>query len=254
MIADDSDAVHRFHLTQGGAYFAVGAGGPITGRGADILLIDDPIKSEVDARSAAFRRTLQSWYESTAYTRLEPNSAVCVISTRWHEADLAGWLLKEHSAEGWKVISMPAIAEVNEGWRNAGCPLWPERFPLDALARIREAIGGSAWQSLYMQKPAPEQGAIFRKEWWRSSDGPIESSRVVFSLDCAFKTGQTNDYSVIVVMSESKNGYHVRLVSRDGGEFPELRRQVRRWRSMEAERCAHRGRRERPEPRAGAQG
>ncbi len=226
VIADDSDSVHRFHTTQGGAYYAVGAGGPITGRGADLLLIDDPIKSSEDARSAAFRRSLQEWYESVAYTRLEPGGAVVLIQTRWHEADLAGWLLKEHASEGWKVISLPAICETNEGWRKEGDALWPARFPLEALERIREAIGSSAFLSLYQQRPAPEQGAIFRREWWRSYAGPVECHRTIFSLDCAFKTGQSNDYSVIAVVAETKEGYYVRHVSRGRWEFPELKRQA----------------------------
>src|SRR5208337_1910009 len=163
VIADDSDSVHRFHTTAGGAYYAVGAGGPLTGRGADLLLIDDPIKSAEDARSATFRRSLQDWYESVAYTRLEPGGAVVIIATRWHEADLVGWLLKEHPSEGWKVICLPAIAEQNEGWRGEGDALWPSRFPIETLARIREAIGSAAWTALYQQRPAPEEGGIFKR-------------------------------------------------------------------------------------------
>jgi len=159
IISDDSDSVHRFHATAGGAYYAVGAGGPITGRGADLLLIDDPIKSREDASSAAFRRSLQGWYESVAYPRLEPGGAIVLIQTRWHEADLAGWLLKEHASEGWTVINFPAVAEADEDWRKEGSALWPERFPLKTLARIREAIGTSAWAALYQQRPVPEEGA-----------------------------------------------------------------------------------------------
>lgn len=162
-IADDSDSVHRFHTTVGGAYYAVGAGGPITGRGADLLLIDDPIKSREDANSPAFRRSLQAWYESVAYPRLEPGGAIVLIQTRWHQDDLAGWLLHEHVSEGWKLINFPAIAETTEDWRTEGQALWPERFPLETLARIREAIGTASWISLYQQRPAPEEGAIFKK-------------------------------------------------------------------------------------------
>ena len=149
-----------------------------------------------------------------------------MIQTRWHEADLAGWLLKEYASEGWTVINFPAIAERDEGWRKEGSALWPERFPLKTLARIREAIGSSAWASLYQQRPAPEEGAIFKKDWFESYGGPIDVSRTIFSLDCAFKTGQSNDYSVIVVISEAKTGFHVRLVSRGRWEFPELKRKA----------------------------
>jgi predicted phage terminase large subunit-like protein len=226
VIADDSDSVHRFHITAGGAYYAVGAGGPLTGRGADLLLIDDPIKSAEDARSPAFRRSLQDWFESVAYTRLEPGGAVVIIATRWHEADLTGWLLKEHLSEGWKVISLPAIAEVAEGWRNKADALWPEKFPIETLSRIREAIGSAAWMSLYQQRPAPEQGAIFRREWWRSYAGPLECHRTIFSLDTAFKAGLSNDYSVVAVVGEAKDGFYIRHLSRGRWEFPELKRQA----------------------------
>ncbi len=225
VIADDSDSVHRFHTTAGGAYYAVGAGGPLTGRGADLLLIDDPIKSAEDARSAAFRRSLQDWYESVAYTRLEPGGAVVLIQTRWHESDLAGWLLKEHASEGWKVISLAAIGETNEGWRNKGDPLWGARFPLETLARIREAIGTAAWTALYQQRPVSEEGGVFKRQWWREYAGVVECHRTIFSLDCAFKTGQANDYSVVAVVGEAKDGYYLRHVSRGRWEFPELKRQ-----------------------------
>jgi predicted phage terminase large subunit-like protein len=226
IISDDSDSVHRFHTTAGGAYYATGAGGPVTGRGADLLLIDDPIKGREDANSAAVRRSLQSWYQDVAYTRLQPGGAIVLIQTRWHEDDLAGWLLREHASEGWKVISLPALAEQNEGWRSAGDALWSEKFPIETLARIREAIGSSAWASLYQQRPAPEQGAIFRKEWWRQYAGPIECHRTIFSLDTAYKAGANNDFSVIATVSEAKDGYYVRHVSRGRWEFPELKRQA----------------------------
>ncbi|MGO9449996.1 MAG: phage terminase large subunit [Candidatus Binataceae bacterium] len=226
-IADDSDSVHRFHTTAGGAYFALGAGGAITGRGADLLLIDDPIKNRDDANSPAFRRSLQGWYESVAYPRLEPGGAVVLIQTRWHEDDLAGWLLREHATENWQVITLPALAESADSLgRLEGEPLWPERFSFKALARIRTSIGGAAFVSLYQQRPAAAQGNIFRRDWFVPYGGPIECTRTVFSLDCAFKAGQSNDYSVRAVLSESKTGYHIRLISRGRWEFPELKRQA----------------------------
>jgi hypothetical protein len=137
IIAGDSDSARRFHTTQGGAYFAVGAGGPLMGRGADLLLIDDPIKNREEANSAAVRRGVQSWYESSAYTRLMTDAAIVLIQTRWHEDDLAGWLLREHASEGWVVVNFPAIAERDEDFRSEGEALWPEKFPLETLARIK---------------------------------------------------------------------------------------------------------------------
>jgi hypothetical protein len=137
-----------------------------------------------------------------------------LVQTRWHQDDLAGWLLREHLSEGWKLINFPAIAETTEDWRTEGQALWPARFPLETLARIREAIGSAAWISLYQQRPAHEEGAIFKRDWFPSYGGPIECTRTVFSLDCAFKTGKENDYSAIAVISEAKTGFHVRLVRR----------------------------------------
>ncbi len=226
-ISDDSDAVHRFHLTAGGAFFATGSGGPLTGRGADLLLIDDPIKSREDANSAPTRKALQSWYQDVAYTRSEPGGAVILILTRWHADDLAGWLLREHSSEGWTVISLPAVAETDEDFRHEGEALWPERFPLATLASIREAIGGAAWQSLYMQRPVAEEGGLFRRSWWRMFSGNFEHRRLVFSLDTAFKTGAQNDYSVIAIIAESKTGYYLQGIVRERMEFPALIQRVK---------------------------
>lgn len=225
-MADDSNAVHRFGTLLGGNYYAVGAGGPITGRGANLLLIDDPIKSREQAYSVAERRSLQSWYESTAYTRLQPGGAIVVIATRWHEADLTGWLLKEHASEGWKLISMPAIAEENEGWRDEGDALWPSQFPLETLDRIKEAIGTQAWLSLYQQRPVAEEGAVFHRDWWRTYTNPPECRTVTFSLDTAFKATESADYSVIEVWGESQTGYFLLHVWRQRAEFPELKRQA----------------------------
>lgn len=109
----DSRAMNRFSTIAQGNYFGLGYGGPVTGRGANILVIDDPIKSMAEAQSAAHRQTLRSYYESTLYTRLEPGARVVLIATRWHEEDLSGWLQRE-SEDKWTVITLPAIAEPND--------------------------------------------------------------------------------------------------------------------------------------------
>ncbi len=227
--SDDSNAVHRFNLTAGGAYYAVGAGGPITGRGADLLLIDDPIKSREQAFSAAERKSLQSWYESVAYTRLQPGAAIVLIQTRWHQDDLAGWLLREHGDDGWIVLNLPAIAEADEGWRREGAALWPKRFSLAKLAQIRAAVGGAAWAALYQQRPAAAEGAVFKREWWRyytAATLPPRFESIIISLDTAFKVGTSNDYSVGVVLGVAANGYFVLDLMRGRYEFPALERQV----------------------------
>jgi len=228
-LAGDSTAAHRFSLSKGGNYYAVGAGGPITGRGADLLLIDDPIKSREDANSESYRRQLHEWYESVAYTRLQPEGAVVIISTRWHMDDLAGWLLREHPEENWSVLNLPAIAEQDEGWRREGDALWEKKFPLKRLAQIREAVGGATWEALYQQRPSAAEGAIFKREWWKTftpATLPARFEQVVISLDTAFKAGSSNDFSVGLVLGVGEVGYYVLDVWRDRVEFPALLRAV----------------------------
>jgi predicted phage terminase large subunit-like protein len=225
-LADDSSAAHRFNLIAGGAYHAVGAGGPVTGRGAHLLLIDDAVKNREEAYSAKARQALREWYQSVAYTRLMPGGAVVLIQTRWHEDDLAGWLLREHASEGWQVVSLSATAERDEVWRKEGEALWPSRFPLNVLARTREAIGSAAWMAMYQQRPVAEEGAVFNRHWWRQYQTPPDCRRIVFSLDTAFKTTESSDYSVIEVWGETATAYCLLHVFRQRAEFPELKRQA----------------------------
>jgi phage terminase large subunit-like protein len=124
------------------------------------------------------------------------------------------------------VVSLPAIAEQDEGWRKEGEALWPSRFPLDALARTREAIGSAAWMAMYQQRPAAEEGAVFNRQWWRHYQAPPECSRIIFSLDTAYKTTESSDYSVIQVWGATATGYCLLHVWRQRAEFPELERQA----------------------------
>lgn len=142
-LGDDATSMRRFSTTAGGSYYAVGRGGSITGRGADLLLIEDPIKDASEARSEANRRTLYEWYTSVARTRLQPNAAIVLICTRWHEDDLSGRLLRESGGKDWYVLSLPAIAERDESFRRAGEALWREKFPLEALEETRREVGGA---------------------------------------------------------------------------------------------------------------
>lgn len=161
-ICEDSTSAKRFNTKQGGSYFAVGVGGPITGRGAHLLLIDDPVKNREDAESETIRAKTWDWYTSTAYTRLMPNAAVVLIMTRWHEDDLAGRILREHAHEGWELLCLPAISD-NKA-------LWPEHYNLDDLDKIRRTIGVRDWTALYQQEPTPEEGNYFKREWLRFYD------------------------------------------------------------------------------------
>jgi len=224
--AEDSTAAHRFNTVKGGAYYAVGRGGPITGRGAHLLLIDDPIKDRDEANSETNRKSLHEWFASVAYTRLMPGGAIIIIQTRWHEDDLAGWLLHEHAGENWDILSLPAIAEQNEKFRREGEALWPERFSLETLNRIRDAIGGAAWASLYQQRPAAAEGAIFKRNYWQFYRPPltVALNRIVQSWDTAFKKGTENDFSVSTTWGVADNGYYLLHLWRGRVEFPELKR------------------------------
>lgn len=188
-ISDDSRSVEAWNLDgyQGGMV-AAGVGGGITGRGAHLLIIDDPVRDRLEAESAAMREQVWSWYTSTAYTRLEEGGAVIVMMTRWHEDDLAGRLLKAmievEGADQWTVLCLPAIAEewaaavepervidaLKGGWwkgvdplgRAPGEALWPDKYPLQELARIRANIGGYEWDALYQQRPRCVEGALIK--------------------------------------------------------------------------------------------
>lgn len=166
-LSADSAAQRRFDTTAGGSYYAVGRGGAVTGRGADLLLLDDLLKDSEEARSETIRRSMHDWFQHVAYTRLAPGGALVLIQTRWHDDDLPGRLLRSHADENWQVICMPAIAEVDDEFRKAGDALWPERFPSETLKVIRSAIGGTAWDSLYRLQPSASEGAVFKREWWR---------------------------------------------------------------------------------------
>jgi predicted phage terminase large subunit-like protein len=222
-LSEDSRAANRFGTTAGGTYFSVGVGAAITGRGAHLMLIDDPIKGAEEARSETVRRSLKEWYSSVARTRLQPGGAIVIIQTRWHEDDLAGWLLNEHGGEGWDVLSLPAIAEMDEPFRKEGAALWPERFPVSELELIRRESGGAVWASLYQQRPAAAEGAIFKRDHWRYYDQLPEMKRVILSVDTAFKTGTENDYSVIATWGEGQTGFYLLSLWRDRVEFPRLK-------------------------------
>jgi len=225
-LADDATSMRRFSTTAGGSYYAVGRGGPITGRGAHLLMIDDPLKDAEEARSEVIRRVLHEWFLSVAYTRLQPGGAIVLISTLWHEDDLAGRLLRE-DPKGWDVLSVAAIAEVDESFRRAGDALWREKFPLEELEETRAVIGSAAFESLYQQRPSAAEGAIFKREWWRYYREPPPFKRIIQSWDTAFKTGAENDFSACTTWGVADNGhYYLLWFWRGKVEFPELKRRM----------------------------
>ncbi len=228
VLSEDSTAAHRFGLLPGGGYVAAGRGGPITGRGAHLIIIDDPLKDWQEAHSKTTRQGLYEWFISTAYTRLSGNGAVVLIQTRWHEDDLAGRLLSDPAGEQWEVLSLPAIAEHDESFRRTGEPLWPERYGSTTLERIRAMVGERVWVSLYQQRPAAAEGVIFKRDWFQYYTPPFTGpfSRVIQSWDTGFKAGEANDFSVGTTWGVTENAYYLLHLSRSKEEFPELKRMM----------------------------
>jgi predicted phage terminase large subunit-like protein len=261
-VSEQSQAGNWWELEapRAGLMQTAGAGGPITGKGADILGVDDPIKNAEDASSAAMRDALWEWWTTTAYTRLEPGGSVYIVHTRWNDDDLGGRLLKQmadRSGEEWRVLDLPAIAEADEAIpllhggsydRAAGEPLWPGRYPLAELERIRMQVGPKAWSALYQQNPVPDGGLIWMLDWLNQTYAAdeVEEARqqgalrrlwklrkVVNVVDSAYKTGVSNDYSVIATWAANGTDYLLLDVWRGRVEFPGLiaaiRRQADKW-------------------------
>jgi predicted phage terminase large subunit-like protein len=212
----DSKAADRWELARhGGGMVTAGVGGPITGRGADVLIIDDPVKNAEQALSPTYRRRAVDWYASTAYTRLEPGGCVVLVMTRWHTEDLAGHVT-EASPDGlpWHVVNLPAVAEAGDALgRQPGEALWPERYPLAALADIRAAIGTYWFQSLYQQTPINREGGLFNPAWFKVVDAaPAKLEKVVRYWDLAATEAadaSDPDWTVGVLMGRSEGVYYV---------------------------------------------
>ena len=154
-----SRSVARWDTTAGGGMVCVGVGGSLTGRGADLLIIDDPVKSSAEATSRVYRDRLWDWYRSTARTRLEPGGSVILIMSRWHQADLAGMVLDDEYGETWDTLRLPALAETDDALgRSEGNPLWPERYGIEQLSEARAELGSYYWQAMYQQSPAAARG------------------------------------------------------------------------------------------------
>lgn len=214
-----------------GTYRSAGVGGGITGMGADIAIIDDPVKDAKEANSETIRSAVWDWYTTTLYTRLSPNSGVLLGMTRWHDDDLAGRLLKAaESGEGeqWKIIRFPAIAEFDEEFRKEGEPLHPERYSLERLHGIKKAIGSHSWNALYQQRPTTKGGGIIKGEWFQRYTVLPRLKRVIITVDTAMKVKQHNDYSVFMVVGLGiDGGIYILDVIRGKWEAPDLERKAK---------------------------
>lgn len=203
-LRQDSKAADRWHTNDGGAYRASGVGTAMTGRGADLLLIDDPVKDREEADSELRRERVWDWYRSTAYTRLSPQGRIVVIQTRWHEDDLSGRLLEQMAGDGdqWEVLSLPAVSQ--------GRALWGERFPVERLEAIKRTIGQRDWSALYMQSPQPDEGGYFQRAWFKTWPEQPKHLRIYGTSDYAVTDG-AGDYTVHRIWGVDQSGDLYRL-------------------------------------------
>jgi predicted phage terminase large subunit-like protein len=195
-LAPDSQAANRMNTNHGGTYVAAGVGTAVTGRGADIALIDDPFKDREEADSERRRELVWDWYRSTLYTRLMPGGAIVLIQTRWHEDDLAGRLLEQESDQ-WEVLELPALDA-------SGKALWPEWYDEAALGRIKATIGPREWSALYQQRPQPDEGTFFQRAWFQNW-AQVPDCRYYGTSDYAVTDGG-GDYTVHRVWGVAANG------------------------------------------------
>lgn len=236
-IAQDSAAANRWHTTAGGGMIAAGAGGPITGRGADMFIIDDPVKTAEDAYSPTYRERVWEWWTTTARTRLEPGASVVLLMTRWHDDDLAGRVLRNARETGleWEVLELPALAEARDPLgRQPGEALWPERYDVEELLAIQAQVGSRTWSALYQQSPLVEDGGYFQRGWWRYYlRAPVRLDEVLQSWDMAFKGTGSSDFVVGQVWGRSGADRYLLDQVRGRWDFPRTLEAVRslsdRW-------------------------
>ena len=226
-LREDSQAAGKWETEQGGEYYAAGVGSAITGRGADLLIIDDP-HSEQDALNIDALERAYEWYTSGPRQRLQPGGAIVLVMTRWNTKDLTGALQRatgDSKADKWELIEFPAILP-------SGKPVWPEFWKLEELEGVKSSISLQKWNAQWMQNPTSEEGALIKREWWRKWDKDYIPSlqHVIQSYDTAFMKKETADYSAIttwgVFYNDEDSGPQLILLDaiKDRFEFPELRR------------------------------
>jgi hypothetical protein len=210
----DDRAKSKWLTKEGGGYTSVGVGGPITGRGADLLVIDDPFKNREEADSPVYRDKVWNWYTSTAYTRLEKGGAIILILTRWHLDDLAGRILASEDASRWKLIRLPAIAEKDEEHRKQGDALWADKYSVEELMRTKMVVGTYDWSSLYQQTPILTENQEFKPDWFKYRDqDEIDrlNTRNFLTVDTAISKKASADYTGLCDNSvDAQNFWHLK--------------------------------------------
>ena len=224
-LSQDSKAAGRWETNKGGEYFAAGVSGAITGRGADLLIIDDP-HSEQDALSETAMESAYEWYTSGPRQRLQPGGKIVIVMTRWSTKDLTGQLMKAQSdvkADQWDVIEFPAILEDK--------PVWPQYWKLHELESVKASLSVAKWNAQWQQNPTSEEGSIIKREWWNIWDRPSLPSlqHVIQSYDTAFSKKETADFSAITTWgvflhNETTPNIILLDVKKGRWDFPELKR------------------------------
>ena len=225
-LREDSKAKGRWETNHGGEYFAAGVGGSITGRGADLLIIDDP-HTEQDSMSHSAMDRAYEWYSSGPRQRLQPGGRILVVMTRWAVDDLTGRLIKaqtEPKADKWDVIEFPAILPNDK-------PVWPEYWSKEDLDGVKASISMKNWNAQYMQDPTSEEGAIIKREWWQpyNEEHLPKLLHVIQSYDTAFSKKESADYSAITTWGifEPIEGYEKCIILLDAMkgryDFPDLK-------------------------------
>jgi predicted phage terminase large subunit-like protein len=227
----DSKSASRWGTNFNGEYFAIGVGGALAGRGADLFIIDDP-HSEQDAKQgrADVFDPAWEWFQSGPVQRLMPGGAIIVVMTRWSKSDLTGKIVdhmtREEGADQWEVVEFPAI--LNEK------PLWPEFWQIEELLAKKASMDVRYWQAQYMQQPTSEEGALIKREWWQvwEKENPPSCEFIIMSLDAAQEKTNRSDYNALttwgVFFNEETNNYNVILLNsiKQRLEFPELKEMV----------------------------
>lgn len=240
-------AVSQWETGKGGGMWAAGVGGGITGKGFHLGIIDDPLKDAEEAASETIRDKIKDWYDSTFYTRQEPDASIIIIQTRWHEDDLAGWLLSKEGdePEHWHIVDFPAIAEplpkfpptctIEPDFRQPGAALCPERYPLERLQKIERRIGPYYWASLYQQRPAPREGGLFKRAWFEIvGAAPADAKRVRF-WDRAATQG-AGDFTAGVLVAYKDGVAYIEDVQRGQWASGERDRIIVQQAQMDAQR------------------
>lgn len=232
-LAADSQAAQAWNLDGfRGGMRAAGVGGGITGMGADLLIIDDPVKDRAEAESQAIRNATDAWFGSTAYTRLEENAAIVLMLTRWHHDDLAGRLLQRMAddplADHWQILNLPALAGENDPLgRSPGEALWPGKYPADVLHTIRANIGSYDFEALYQQRPRDSRGGVLDPAWFSVVDHAPDGLAWSRFWDLATSTKQKAHYTASPRLAFAPDGYlYIADMVRGRWEWPDAKKRI----------------------------